>query len=487
MTPSGAEIAQPSPPRGRLLMNWGFVCQLFATVGTLLAILLLFADLEGQASVLTITAVGLATATAGFFVRRSPADRALFVVAGVFAFAYFARYFVILADPELVYFLVPAVAWPAFEAPETLQRSLTYTCGAFLAASCTSAFLRLTRLGAPRRGSHRGQQRTFPDRDPARWILVAGLMAVVLVDLLMTANGIGVQGQFVEQPLPFKLTGAIVYLKSIVLPCFAMVYIYCAERRGITGLSRVAIASVLLSGATDMILFSSRGALLLQVLFLALMWRMAGFKVRKSDALIIAIIVTVALLAVPIITATRLFGTDLSALSFSQIMLGVSFVFFRVTGIDQFMVIVDLARPIASAELLDVLWSPRGVAGYYTSVVLAFPEDVAQTFAPSGLGWLYLVGGVPGLLLGGIALALLVYGGWRVIDVLVPRLSVVAKAYFMLELIVISSEGVVGVVLKSMIIALVAFWVLERTLALGGRSRARAPVSPTDLMQQRGS
>ena len=482
MTRSSADDMRPSrtsPPRNALLANWGFACQVFAVVGTLAAIVVLLTGLESQAAVLAVTAGGLTTTAAGFFVRRSPVDSALFVVAGVFVFAYLARYFVIVADPELIYFLVPSVAWPAFEAPDTLHRSLTYSCATFLAASGAASLLRLTWLGAPRFGLRQRRQIEFPIRSPQRWILLVGVVAIVLLDSVMMANGIGVQGQFVEQPLPFKLTGAIVYLKSIVLPCFAMVYIYCAERRGLTGLSRVAIATVLLSGAADMILFSSRGALLLQVLFVALLWRVAEFKVRKSDAIIVAIIVTGALLAVPIITATRLFGTDLSVLSFSQIMFGVSFVFFRVTGIDQFMVIIDLARPIATADLLEVLWSPRGVAGYYTSEVLAFPEDVPQTFAPSALGWLYLVGGVPGLLLGGVALAGIVFAGWRLIELLLPRLSIIAKAYFMMQLIVICTEGVVGVSLKAMMIALFAFWALERTLAFRGRVRAVSPVSPS--------
>ena len=487
MTPSSADGLQPSdvsPERRGLLVNWGFPCQLLAVIGTLVVISVLLTGLESQAAVLALTAVGLASTAAGFFVRRSPVDSALYVVAAVFAFAYLARYFAILADPELIYFLVPSVAWPAFEAPDTLHRSLTYSCAAFLAAAGTASFLRLTWLGAPRFGVQGGRRIEFPARDPGRGFLFVGVLAIVLLDSVMIANGIGVQGQFVEQPLPFKLTGAIVYLKSIVVPCFAMVYIYCAERRGLTGLSRVAISAVLLSGAADMILFSSRGALLLQVLFVALLWRVAGFKVRKSDAIIAAIIVTGALLAVPIITATRLFGTDLSVLSFSQIMFGVSFVFFRVTGIDQFMVIIDLARPIAPADLLEVLWSPRGVAGYYTSEVLAFPEDVPQTFAPSALGWLYLVGGVPGLLLGGVALAGIVFAGWRVIELLLPRLSVIAKAYFMMQLIVICTEGVIGVSLKALMIALFAFWALERTLAFCGRIRAGAPLSPSRSVSQ---
>jgi len=142
------------------------------------------------------------------------------------------------------------------------------------------------------------------DRTPSGLFIVLAILALVLLNFIYLSYGIGMMGEFVENPLPFKLTGAIVYTKGVIVPCLLVLHIYWRKRRSICfGTSKC--ACIFLSGMFDMYVYKSRGALLFQAFPLGLVWLLAGFRLYKFDKLILVLVLTVTFLFIPVVTALR--------------------------------------------------------------------------------------------------------------------------------------------------------------------------------------
>ncbi len=429
-------------------------------IGGGLTLAVLLADLQ-SAAFFAIASVAMLVITANYFRWRQSLDMAMLVIAGMIVFAYFVRYLVIIQSAELLYFLVPTVARPALYSAPVLTASLMYVTSGFLAFATAATVLRLGQVRWPRYA-------TAPPRlrIPVSVLLIAAIGSLILIDVLMVKFGIGTQGKFVESPLPFKLTGAIVYAKRIIIPCLCALCIYWAQLEGRPLLARLAAAVLLISGALDMVIFASRGALLTQVLLVALVWLMAGFKITKGDLLLLVAVVGGALFAVPIVTLIRLYDISLQIVSVAQVYVGLIFVLLRITGIDQFVIILDLSMPLPFERLWEVLTSERGVAGYYTLELLGLDETLPQTFAPSGAGWLYLVGGTLGVVLGCIVMAFFLVGAWKAIDALLPCFGDVARAVVVMQLIVMITDGVMGLAMTAMWVGLATLWLAEIVLPI---------------------
>jgi hypothetical protein len=146
---------------------------------------------------------------------------------------------------------------------------------------------------------------------------------------------------------------------------------------------------------------------------------------------------------------------------------------FRITGIEQLMIILDLARPIPLDALWDVLTSTRGIPGFYTSNIIGSSDQVPQTFAPSGLGWLYLFGGLPAILSGAAFMGPFLVFSWKAIDRFIPQLAHAVRAFLVMYLIILVTEGAMGAVIMRTTIGVATFWLAERLLvtrATGARS-----------------
>lgn len=439
------------------------LCLLIGTAGLVISFLV------GNNVGLLIAVSSLAAlATVRFSTRHAATlDLAILALLVTIAYSYFIRYLIVDNSPEVLYFLVPAVAWTAFESEPSKALALANT-SVFLFGFCLTVVILRVFHSHRVKTSAKAAKRSYP-RPPPSVLLFLGVISIVALDVLMLGRGIGQQGAFVEEPLPFKLTGLVVYAKSVLLPCLFAAFIYLAERSRRHRMARLAAITLFVSGIFDMLLFSSRGALLNQLLFVGLLWLVAGFKLRKGDYIALTALVVGALFLVPIITAVRLYESGLDVFSFSQISNGIAFVLLRVTGFDQLAIIVDLASPLSFADAVEVLASPRGIQGYYSSEVLHYSESIPQTFAPSGLGWLYLLGGTAGVLAGSIIVGGALILGWKAFEAILPRLAPVAQAYFLLQLIMIITEGGIGTSLIAMTLAFGALLLLH--WGLSGHSR----------------
>ena len=251
-----------------------------------------------------------------------------------------------------------------------------------------------------------------------------------------------------------------------------ILHTYWAKLHNRNKLAGLGVMVIVLSGIFDMFVFESRGVFLVQFITVGLVWIFAGFKINKVAVIAIVMTLLGYLFSVPIVVALR-HKIPLESLSISQIADGINFIFFRVTGIDQFMVIYNLSEPIPIEEIWNVLSSPRGIAGYYTTQLLGYDEAIPQTFAPSFLGYLYLLGGLPAIIMGSLMLGFLVTYVWDCLDSIFPKTAPVIKSYFIIQIVFSVTEGLSKTAFTSFVVVLICSWLSEKTFSIktGGNQR----------------
>lgn len=385
----------------------------------------------------------------------------------IVAYAYVARLVIVWLAPISVYWTVPASAWPAFSDGATfLSTSLALTI-AFASFYFTVGFTRrFIKVGLP---EPRIFQRTSlaPGASVISFVFIITIAVATILNAVAFARGIGHQGRFIEEELPFKLVGAIVYAKTAIIPALLLLLVYWAEVRGRRGFSRLIAVSMVCLGLIDMFVLESRGAALKPVLLLGLLVWISGFRLKTSDKYALTVLFISLLLAIQVVTSTRLLGEQTEEQWFNKILFGLNFLLFRITGIEQLMAIQYLGSPIPLSELPAVLASPRGIPGYYTIVFLGVDDSLPQTFAPSGLGWLYLVAGLPGIIVGSVTAGLMVTVGWRWLSRFFPSSEYVVKTFYLVMLLTVICEG-------AMEPAIMSFIVSAGTLKLMEPKRKRA-------------
>jgi hypothetical protein len=147
------------------------------------------------------------------------------------------------------------------------------------------------------------------------------------------------------------------------------------------------------------------------------------------------------------------------------------------------MVILNLGQPISFDNIGSVLSSPRGIAGYYTTALLQYGEDIPQTFAPSMLGWLYLVGGLPGIIGGSVLLGFLVTYGWNFLGRIYSQCAPVIKSYFLMFLLFTVTEGIAKSAIIGFLIVAALLWFMEKHSNVGKKMRLAPPIVNVSLEQ----
>lgn len=348
---------------------------------------------------------------------------------------------VIVFVPEAVYWTVPPVAWSAFE-DTTSQVEVSWLL--LTALLGFMVFWGLSFLFDLVVGRAVSRRKLAPIKPTASEFIVLLLLNIALVALLQSVSyhyGLGRQGQFNEEALPFKLAGMVMYTKAAVIPALLLMQIYWAESNGRWWLARAGVATLFAIGLVQMFMQDSRGAPLMPVLLLVLLWWQAGFRLRFVDKVAMVIFVGVTLIGIQMVTSMRLYGESASYFTWYQIVAGVNFVLLRITGVEQLMAIQYLGAPIPLNEVWDVLVSPGGIPAYYTTNLLGVDEKLPQTFAPSGIGWFYLAGGVPGVMIGAATIGFLVTFAWRALDGLFEGFSPVIKAFYLFMMLMLVAEG----------------------------------------------
>jgi hypothetical protein len=299
----------------------------------------------------------------------------------------------------------------------------------------------------------------FDNFTRVNWILVPIAILISGVSgYLMYRYGIAVMG-VPSEPLPFRLGGFIFYTRLILVPTLFLVSVqYALQARRLSQLI-LSLSLLVANGLLDMILRASRGALALNLVTLVLLLIIRSKRIRIWHAMMLAAGFVVIAVLHPVMTEYRflrmvgapnimdpLLGsltkvtTELSI--WDLLKDGTGAIIMRVIGIEALIPIIGFDVQPLHAGAWEVLRSAGGVAGYYTMDVLGYPSDALTSFAPSLVGWFYLLGGTAFVVVGIACFTITALGCWKVLRAMTLTVAPVAQAMFLTILFEAATDGV---------------------------------------------
>ncbi|MEK6748712.1 MAG: hypothetical protein AABY83_05845 [Pseudomonadota bacterium] len=319
-------------------------------------------------------------------------------------------------------------------------------------------------------------------RSVAYILLTLSIVLLVFLGYFALKYHIGQMGYVASEPLPYRLAGIIHYGRLVALPGTMLLFIVVAHRAKRQDLVRVGLMLVLIHGAVDVLVRSSRGAILFALISLVFLTAVKGFKLLRFEKITIVVIGIVGLFFIPLTHQYRVFhlsGLDVPASllalndmhwNISQIFVdAINFAYFRLPGIEMPIAIIgDGGQPLGD-KAFSVLATPNGLADYLTYAVLKFPEGSPQSFAPSFLGWFYLMGGVYAVIMGSVVISVVVTVLWKKLAQLPLFTLPVAQTFFLLLLFAILTEGTLDTLRYQALVMIVSVIGLEMLYRISAR------------------
>ena len=299
-------------------------------------------------------------------------------------------------------------------------------------------------------------------------LLFALAVVVVTTGYAQYATGIAIAG--VEAVyLPFRLAGVIVHSRDVTIPALLLLIIWLADGRQLGAMFSVALGMLVLHGLTQMLLLSSRGALLMMLFPLVMLWLLTGrFTARRRNVLL-GIFFMAAWLH-PVISEYRrlrvvggagdVAGAFTEAVGasgefWSSASKGLTSLIARVVGTDMLLFAAQLGDVSLSFENISYyLFNPtRSLARIFTQDIAGFgPNTWEHLSAPSLLGTFYLVGGSVGVIIGAALWPVFWQLIWTFLQRLRWRSLPVAKSTVLVLIFSFTSEGTIdGIPFKGLI------------------------------------
>jgi hypothetical protein len=405
-------------PRGKLGARWLLVWLLF--MGFLFTISA-YEDVEFY-FVLTLLAIFSCVLLLTRLGNPINITLPIWVILGVFLIGYYFKFY------WMTWVLQHDAAWPfdpLFLAPAS-SRSLMFEAYRVTALGfvtfCLTSWLFL--------GKRKGKvvvedERSATDdqisrRRIARFsiVIIIGLtILMVITGYAQYLTGVGIMGRD-NVVLPFRMAGLIVHSRNVLIPTLYLLIIWLTDKWKLQQIFCIAIGLLIVHGLSQMVLASSRGALvnyLVPVFFLWLLTR--RFTTRRL--IIMLMILFLIFMLHPIISAYRvqravgepsdIVGALTEALKASGNLVellenGIVNIISRVIGVDGLLFAIAWGEGELSLENLRYyLFNPEGrsLARIYTQDVVGFGPSVTwHQNAPSLLGAFYLIGGNMGVVLG---------------------------------------------------------------------------------------
>ena len=405
---------------------------------------------------------------------------------------YFLRYAYFSFDQTPVAWMQPDAVYALLRNDRAgLQRACMFSAIVFSVFCVASAlFLKSTRASRGEMGPLSGAIYSAADLEIAKMLLLGVPVLMLALGYVAYTYRIGQMGVSPGEPLPFRLKGLIFYARLIVLPLLILTLIYLGMKARSSWFERAGLFLLLAHGVSDMMLRGSRSSLLLCILLAIFLAANGGLKLKRNGMLIGFTLLLIAVWLMPVIMEYRMLrftsnedlitvlGQAFSATgkSLPQILLkGLSVVYFRLPGIEtMWAILIVKAEPLGSA-LIPTLTSPFGITGYLNFVAYQLPPELNTLFAPGFVGWLYLAGGMLGLVLGAISLA------W--ICVMVPRFifdsgsrcAPVANTFLLWILFVSITDGTLDSNVSMILVGLLSLGGIELLLRIVQKSAAEVP------------
>ena len=398
----------------------------------------------------------------------------------------YIRFYSLVIDPSFLRNMLTETGWLTLFSERALIDGFRLATFAFVAFCFTVFFL--LRWSPIDRSTEVKRTPSWVDvkfyERPAVVLLLLSPVLMLVLGYFASIYHIGQLGSSIKAELPFRLAGVIYYARLIFVPTLLMFLICAADRAGRQDMVRAGFLLLLAHGVMDVLIKSSRGALLLSVLSLIFLALVGGYKIRRMEKYAFSAVVALAAIAIPLTHQYRVLrnsGLEITAaisgladspwnLS-TMILDAIQFIYFRLPGVEMPIAIMGVGgRPLGS-RAFEVLSVPNGVADYLTHTVLGFPQEVTHSFAPSFIGWFYLIGGELGVITSGMILALFVTVFWG--KLIGQRLysGPVAQTLFLLILFNAMTEGTLDVLRYHMFAMIACIMCIEIVMSYYARAR----------------
>ena len=372
----------------------------------------------------------------------------IYIMLIVFGVGYFLQFFILASDP-----IAPT-------GQIIITRNVTSFTYAEIYATTVLAFSAFCLTSYILLGRHQGSE-TKPEVISLRTEDVASLVRLlfslilpleIILGYFTWTEQIAVMGAQ-NASLPFRLAGIIFYSRTTILPALILLLISTADQYHLRRSFSAGILLFLLHGLADTLLRSSRSALVFTLLAIFFLLAVSRRFTRRRFRLACAGVL-LSLLLFPIITAYRYARTESGFSAFgsalkdgvvtvenngtvSEILsdTGYSLVF-RLTGADSLLEIIN--RHPRQIGLLHM----NQVTDFFNDYVMNIDGDSVTTYAPSLVGWFYLVGGNAFVLAGIIAFVTGVQLLWNKLRSIRLQCRWVAQALFLVLFVYAASDGV---------------------------------------------
>ena len=466
----------------RWQLLWVFVVGYVATASRLDA----YASAYFLCTVLSLCACVILLRT---LTRFDTVTLATWTALGLLLLLYYMKFYWIVLDPEVLQTVLPS------SVIGTLSQGVLLH-GFALVTLCFCTFSLFTATLYWVLGLQRHQSPVSDSLPGSTYRSLTGLLLVVIPPLIIglgyvaSVFNIGLLGANSGR-LPLRMAGIVLYSRLILIPALLLLLIAAANRTGDLLKVRIGVVLLLVHGVMDVFVRASRGGLLTALLLLVFMFAIGAYSPPRTDRRLVMLTLLAGLATVPFITQyrwLRVSGVSVtdafakllqSGVGISKVFVqGVTFVLLRLPGVEGLLSILGFAGGPLGFRLFNVISAPRGIAGYMTVELYSYPPDLPQTYSPTFLGWLYLAGGAPAIILASVALAGVVSLGWYLLHRSRLYSGPVARCFVLWILFNVLTEGTMEVIYLETVVVLAVLIGIEmsvRVLALLRKSLALSP------------
>lgn len=374
----------------------------------------------------------------------------------LFFTSYFIKFYILVFNPNLLDMswvnnnLYIALRYPSI----TYESFITTSCG-FIAFCVTAWWLLIVSPGRNIFNKPFNHKNDFDSPISVLRIIIP--LLIVITSFIAYRYNIGLMG-LAGSDLSFRFAGWIFYVRSTLLPALIILLIWCANNN--KKYFVFGFLLLFLHGFSNMLLYSSRGALFLLFFQVITLFCLAG-KINIKHVYLFVFIFIATVFLYPIITIyryIRIANPDISIfdsflatangvinLNLSEFLglmgRAIFSIFMRFTGIDSIINIMFANHPPLYYDIFNI---PFSISKFYTLYIVGFPVESIHSSAPSFLGWLYIVGGNYLVIFGVFLFTVLFWQFWLFLEKLNLRSLPVSKVIFIFFIFGIFSEGTLG-------------------------------------------
>ena len=376
----------------------------------------------------------------------------IWIILAVFMVAYYFKFYLMVYDPEILgdgwtmkklYSLIqyPTVLFETF-------KTISYT---FITFCVTAWFL----LGHTRYLHMEPLKKRINYRPAISILLWLIPILMGVTTYVMYSTGMCRMGAD-NTYLSFRLAGWIFYARSTLIPALLLLLIWSSDKAGLRKHLAFGIILLFLHGMSDMLLRSSRGAILIPFILLTILFLVTE-RITKKRIQLFGVILLITILLWPVISYYRYvraadptISIDYnlkesiknvsSSRSFSLSEMfkeAATAVIFRFVGSDSLIYIMGANLPPLYNDALGM-----SVSKFFTFDVIGFPPNAIQGCAPSFPGYFYLIGGNGLVVIAMASFVFLAWFCWYLLAKLKLRCLPVAQALFLWWIFHLFSSGV---------------------------------------------